>query len=342
MPSPAFSLIELLMVIAIIALLVSILFPGLAAARRAARAVVCQSNMRQMMVGHATYQSDFKNYIAALNSPGGDVPRSDSAVAQVAREILFRTTGRRTGATAIPSFINGSNRTFVLEQFSCLALVDQLGGQMPMPATVCPEDAPRLVWRADPLRVAKSAYALVKNENKINSAWWPFSSSYQLIPAACVQPPSTDPAHNHVYAQDAQHDRYIIDRTKTWEMEFGGRTIDEVTFPSMKVTLYDTQRRHYGKYDLFFGYKDCRQPLAFFDGSVSVRSTGDANIGWNPNSPAATNAKSFRYLPDSAFESPVPEGRSDEVYGYYRWTRSGLGGIDFGGSEVFTQKKAGG
>lgn len=325
----AFSLIELLVVIAIIALLVSILMPALAGARRAARAVICQSNMHQMMIAHHTYQGESKNHIAALVSRGIVAPRAESAIALVARSYIIAGTGRTSGSTAIPYFSNATGQTYVVEQFSHLALKEYLSDGMPLPATVCPEDAARLTWRSSPLTVAKSAYPLDKDGNKINSPWWPYSSSYQLAPAACVTPPSTDPNYNHIYAQGPDHDRYIINRTKTWEMEFGGRKIEEVLFPALKVALYDSQQRHYAKNDVFYAYEQCRQPLALFDGSVSVRKTSDANPGWDPANTAVVST--FRYSPDKGFESPVPLGMTDQVKGYYRWTREGLSGIDFGG-----------
>jgi len=53
----AFTLIELLVVIAIIALLMAILMPALRRAKEQARRSVCQSNMRQIGVAIATYQS---------------------------------------------------------------------------------------------------------------------------------------------------------------------------------------------------------------------------------------------------------------------------------------------
>ncbi|UCG56262.1 MAG: prepilin-type N-terminal cleavage/methylation domain-containing protein, partial [Phycisphaerales bacterium] len=54
----AFTLIELLVVIAVIALLMAILLPCLQRAMRQAKAVVCQSNLKQMGTIWATYASE--------------------------------------------------------------------------------------------------------------------------------------------------------------------------------------------------------------------------------------------------------------------------------------------
>ncbi len=57
-----FTLIEVLVVVAIIALLVSILLPSLRTARDQARSVVCQSNLRQLGVGIQCFTADHKGY----------------------------------------------------------------------------------------------------------------------------------------------------------------------------------------------------------------------------------------------------------------------------------------
>lgn len=57
-----FTLIELLVVISIIALLISILLPSLNGARDTAKMIQCQSQLRQMAIGHATYVQDAKGY----------------------------------------------------------------------------------------------------------------------------------------------------------------------------------------------------------------------------------------------------------------------------------------
>ncbi len=59
----AFTLIELLIVIAIIAVLISILLPALGGAKESGRLVVCQSNLRQIGVAMTMYANDNREQI---------------------------------------------------------------------------------------------------------------------------------------------------------------------------------------------------------------------------------------------------------------------------------------
>jgi prepilin-type processing-associated H-X9-DG protein/prepilin-type N-terminal cleavage/methylation domain-containing protein len=63
----AFTLVELLVVIGIIALLISILLPTLNKAREQAARVKCQSNMRTLMQAVHIYASDSKNQLPFCN-----------------------------------------------------------------------------------------------------------------------------------------------------------------------------------------------------------------------------------------------------------------------------------
>src|SRR5581483_7679702 len=68
--SRAFTLVELLVVIGIIALLIAILLPALRKARLAAEEAACMSNLRQFGVGFQVY-SDSNKGLLATDGPDG-------------------------------------------------------------------------------------------------------------------------------------------------------------------------------------------------------------------------------------------------------------------------------
>jgi prepilin-type N-terminal cleavage/methylation domain-containing protein/prepilin-type processing-associated H-X9-DG protein len=67
----AFTLVELLVVIGIIALLISILLPSLSKAQKAARRTVCMSNFKQMYFALQMYSSDNRGWIFPVGADDG-------------------------------------------------------------------------------------------------------------------------------------------------------------------------------------------------------------------------------------------------------------------------------
>lgn len=332
--TPAFSLIELLVVIAIIALLISILIPALAQARRAGRLVVCENNMRQLGFAHHTYVQGFREYIASINGRADELSINAahgcrqsmySCVEQV--QSLIQNGDDR--AQNIPKYNYHYNSNVIFEQYSYLVAASYIGEKLPSPLGVCPEDAPRRSWQADPLGMEQSIYRPTKSSNIENIQYLPYSSSYQLTPSAWERDTS---GIEQALSQGSIHDLYIYD-DKSLNL---GCKISEVAFPSQKVAMADSQQRHHDRRDLYYAYPSARTPLLFWDGSVGIRKTSDANPGWQRGKRSSPLSQKFIYLPDAAFESPRL-GTSSTLQGFYKWTRGGLRGIDFGGSEISTK-----
>lgn len=78
----AFTLLELLVVVAVIALLLAILLPSLTRARGAAKATACLSNMRQLGLAAQMYADGHAGAIVDSGLPHGGLPSQPSQEAQ--------------------------------------------------------------------------------------------------------------------------------------------------------------------------------------------------------------------------------------------------------------------
>jgi prepilin-type N-terminal cleavage/methylation domain-containing protein len=358
----AFTLIELLLVIGIIALLISILLPALGQARRTARAVICGGSQKQFATGIMNYATDSKGFIANLgwspqsmpsnfpdlqSSAGGGSPQT---VAQANQAVdIVRRQLKRTAAEQPKVGDRMMSRNFWY-----LPMLDggYFADRLPEPGVVCPEDRDPQVWARN-FRETTVAGILGGTPNPDTGAsqeflrMLPFWTTYQMVPNTWIRERANPTISHATGSTPGYHLLYQVPLTPT--LTFSTRKLDDVAFPSSKVSVFDLWDRHYHSLRrdaLFHAFPNSKQNLLFFDGSSRVLRTGDGNIGWDPRFPnvgTPTQPNNPAFSTQSYFYSPRPNEptnamgtrTSQQIYGYFRWTRMGLRGVDFGGGEIY-------
>jgi prepilin-type N-terminal cleavage/methylation domain-containing protein len=333
------TLIELLVVMAVIALLMSLLLPALAKARKAGRATVCLTNQAQMARASASYCVDFQDRIfgfswkahsnngVAVDDPCGTglLNAGDDLQAACNQAVyIIRTRGDRTNAELQPV-----NTWIPHIYYSQLALMDYLAARLPEPMLVCPEDYWRRKWQD--IR-AYQRQEFLPNQLPPNGrgACAPYISSYESAPCTFHD----SPVGRRVEQDSPSFCRFLVPQDSILH----GRKLADVSAPGNKVMLIESFDRHTGPREMFFALPWARGTLAFFDGSAGARRTERANAGWVPNLPQSPDPTLMLYNPAAGTCYPgVPDPwnpAGDPVVGRYRWTRGGLKGVDFGGTEV--------
>lgn len=100
-----FTLIEMLVAVAVIAVLLALLLPGLAKAREAGRQAVCLSNLRQAFIACRVYADEHRGFGPAIGVPYGSPPNW-ALVVQIASGQAGTTPGelyRRRSVLVCPA-----------------------------------------------------------------------------------------------------------------------------------------------------------------------------------------------------------------------------------------------
>lgn len=118
----AFTLIEVLVVVAIIALLISILLPALGAARQQTFSTVCNSNVRQQIVAAQLYASNHRDMLPVVkNFEWERYTYTELETANYVQDAMIRYVGGRQG-TVTTSTGSAGNTVPFSKVFRCPAV----------------------------------------------------------------------------------------------------------------------------------------------------------------------------------------------------------------------------
>jgi hypothetical protein len=342
-------MVEALAAILILLIIASILI-ALGAKQRATAGLNRDlGNLRQIGQWTHAYAADADDRVPSLDEapnsqwpilraiPG--LPEADAS-ARHAVDIIRRRTGRE----AFPLPNNWIPNVF----YSHLVLADHAGLPLPDRRFIATGDVHRMNWTASPetrhdfnhWQPYQQPEGGVPGEPVPNrDLRWPYSASFQLTPA-WWDPGQSDWTSGLARTSSNSHNAYFTPNKLVIE----GQHLSAAAFPSQKVMFHDYADWYHAQDARYFAATTesgaSRVPMLIGDGGAAVRSTADANPGWSPTAPSSSYSARFIYQP-RPWEPPTTTGEPIEPIfaGYYRWTRGGLKGRDFDGTEINTGQR---
>jgi len=326
-----FTLVELVVVCAAVALVCVVGAPGMSQARRSAGLAGSLASLKKIGEVGGSYLADFDDQLWSFTWSRNEHPTdyldlrnppdNPSAVMYQTVDIIRRLSGDED----IPKLDNRFRPIFT----STLVLADYWGDKLPAEWMVSPGDSIRLEWLQHPDDPP--------NFGEHGGGAWEiifgfYGSSYGLMPAFFA-PNEKVGTQLTAYQYKPNHPVLLV----PYGIEFGGQRGADVLSPAHKVQVAERESFYHGVRSVYYLHPTARVPLLMADGSASPRTTADANTSFHPNFPDdQSRGTLLDYVPHPAYEAPTVGGgtRDLNLEGYYKWTRRGLRGIDFSGERA--------
>jgi hypothetical protein len=332
-----FSISETFALCAGLLIAVSLLVASAAKTRSASGLNRDLGNLRLMGEWTASYTADFEDRVWGYTSRQSQWPAlkpTGNPITDAARQAID-IIRRRTGREDFP--LLGTWAPHI--SYSHLVLADYADVSLPDRRFVATGDVHRMNWTDDPVNKHDQGFWQPfqnPSSGPVGLLYyrWPYSSSYTIPPAWFDKGQSSLGSVQRM--GQVAHNSYYIPAG----VQFGAPRITDVAFPSQKVLMQDYGDWYTAQTARYYGVPDATISVLMSDGAAGARRTRDANEGWRPNFISGPDPVRFPYSPRE-WEPPTSTGEPEEMIeaGYYRWTRGGILGRDFGGEEIDTGQR---
>ncbi len=180
---PAFTLLELLVVISIVVVLISTLLPVLGRARETGRKVACMNNLRQIGLVYPVYAQNYSGYIIpATTKAVAPEPNYWAALASVELNLdakrPWTNVFRCPSNTAVPTLPNGANFSY----YTGSAISGDLSSNLaPMKADQVIAKRGRKIVLAESIQGAYFAGSPDGSGNRQTQNWHETGANYLMV-----------------------------------------------------------------------------------------------------------------------------------------------------------------